>query len=152
MFDMTARNMDLFLLAAILVSLPPCLMAACFATPTRIAKSAHDREIKVCEHRGNTWVSPGAKFSTEDCYKCECTEIGLICCGFGLNQHRYDYVGLEHCDIVDKKCERYFVRKDDPSIDCLTGEPVLFKESSILDTSEDKANNILSAIIKKDRK
>ncbi|KAK3587179.1 hypothetical protein CHS0354_016875 [Potamilus streckersoni] len=149
---MTSRNMELFLVVAILVSLPCYLMADCFATPTKIAKNAHDQEIKVCGYRGITWVSTGTKFRTEDCFECECTEIGLICCGFGLNQMRYDYVGLEHCNIVDKKCERYFVRKDDPTIDCLTGEQVQFKDSSMMDTSENIASNILSAIIKKNRK
>ena len=34
-------------------------------------------------------------------------------------------MGSEHCDIIEKNCMLYAVQKDDHSLDCYTGEPLL---------------------------
>ena len=34
-------------------------------------------------------------------------------------------MGTEHCDIIEDGCMQYFVKKDDHTLDCFTGERLL---------------------------
>ena len=59
---------------------------------------------------------------------------------YGRNIPRYDFVGSEDCDVIEDGCMQYLVKKTDHSLDCFTGDRLLY------DINQDKDSSLQSLI------
>lgn len=89
------------------------------------------RVRKYCEYRSPDGATvlrlfPGSKIYTTDCQECDCDlTYGLSCCGFGSHA---GVVGLpDDCTKLQDGCQDLFVKKNDTSIHCFTGQPINFQ-------------------------
>ncbi|NXO20483.1 MSMB protein, partial [Cisticola juncidis] len=55
---------------------------------------------------------------TKDCYRCNCSQMGVSCCSLFHTPIGYD---KENCKVIFNKelCDYDVVQKDDPSQECI---------------------------------